>query len=271
LVRQEVVSNPESRPGSEVFLLPSVIIAAHPDDEVLGLGGQLPRMNTTIVNVTDGSPANLRDAHAAGFATREEYARARRLELLAAMSLAGIPEERCIALNISDQEASFCLKELTLRITELLRTLKPALIFTHPYEGGHPDHDASSFAVHSALKVLEQFKRRGKSVLFEFTSYHAGPKGMETDFLPNSTFPIQRFRLGEEESALKVRMLDCFSTQKHMVSQFPVLVEQIRQAPDYNFVQPPHPGTLFYEPFDWGIDGRRWRRMATEAEQFLGL
>src|SRR6185295_11823594 len=171
-----------------------------------------------------------------GFATREEYARARRLELLAAMSLAGIPEPRCLALNIGDQEASFRLGELTLRIAGLLQTLQPALVFTHPYEGGHPDHDASSFAVHSALKLLQP-KQPEEPLLFEFTSYHAGPKGMETDFLPNSTLSIQRLKLGPEESALKVRMLECFATQKHMVSQFPIEIEQVRPAPAYNFVE----------------------------------
>jgi LmbE family N-acetylglucosaminyl deacetylase len=185
------------------------------------LGGQLPRMNVTLVHVTDGAPMNLRDAHAAGFTSKEEYARARRLELLAAMSLAGIPEPRCIALNIGDQEASFRLRELTLRIAELLQTLQPALVFTHPYEGGHPDHDASSFAVHSALKLLRP-KQTEAPLLFEFTSYHAGPKGMETDFLPNSRSSVQQLRLGQEECALKVRMLECFATQKHMVSQFPI-------------------------------------------------
>jgi LmbE family N-acetylglucosaminyl deacetylase len=256
--------------ASEIFLLPSVIIAAHPDDEVLGLGGQLPRMNVTLVHVTDGAPMNLRDARAAGFATKEEYARARRLELLAAMSLAGIPEPRCIALNIGDQEASFRLGELTLRIAGLLQTLQPALVFTHPYEGGHPDHDASSFAVHSALKLLRP-KQPEEPLLFEFTSYHAGPKGMETDFLPNSKSSIQQLRLGREECTLKLRMLDCFATQKHMVSQFPIEIEQVRPAPEYDFNEPPHPGTLFYEPFDWGIDGPGWRHMAAETERVLGI
>ena len=256
--------------SGDIFSLPSVIIAAHPDDEVLGLGGQLPRMNATVIHVTDGSPVNLQYALAAGFATKEKYAGARRREFLAAMSLAGIPGERCIPLDISDQAASFCLVDLTRRVAGLLRELKPAVIFTHPYEGGHPDHDATCFAVHSAIKLLG-FKRPDGPVLFEFTSYHAGPKGMETDFLPNSSCPVYLLNMGEEESALKDRMLDCFSTQKHFVKQFPRVAERIREAPHYDFVQPPHPGTLFYEPLDWGIDGTRWRLRAAEAQHSLGI
>jgi N-acetylglucosamine malate deacetylase 2 len=256
---------------TEAFCLPAVIFAAHPDDEVIGLGGVLPRMkaNVTVVHVTDGSPRNLRDAALAGFSNRTEYGYARRREALAALALADIPEERRLSLGITDQEASFGLKELTIRVAQLLRSLNPAVVFTHPYEGGHPDHDATAFAVHSALKLLRQ-QKAGTPAPLEFTSYHAGPTGMETsEFLQRTDCPPHVIALSDEERALKRSMFECFPTQKHVLDQFPISVEKLRRQPAYNFSEPPHQGMLFYEQFDWGLDGRRWRALAHEAEQLL--
>ena len=42
-------------------------------------------------------------------------------------------------------------------------------VITHPYEGGHPDHDACAFAARAAVR-----HSANKAKLMEFTSYHAG-------------------------------------------------------------------------------------------------
>src|SRR5687768_18016133 len=83
-----------------------LIVSPHPDDEVIGAGARLPHLSgATVVQVTDGSPRDLRDAGANGFSTREDYAAARREELQAALGLAGQIET--IHLEVPDQEASF--------------------------------------------------------------------------------------------------------------------------------------------------------------------
>ena len=62
--------------------LPVLVVAAHPDDETIGAGGMLGRMaNPYVLHVTDGAPRNPDFARAAGYRSREEYARARRREL----------------------------------------------------------------------------------------------------------------------------------------------------------------------------------------------
>ena len=66
-------------------------------------------------------------------------------------------------------------------------------------------------------------------------------------------------------------MLDCFVTQRAVLAAFPVGTERLRPAPDYDFIQPPHAGRLFYETFPWGMTGMRFRRLAAEALDALGL
>jgi LmbE family N-acetylglucosaminyl deacetylase len=121
------------------------VVVAHPDDEVIAAGARLPLLcNVSIVHVTDGAPRAMQDARAAGHATRDAYARARRGEAEAALALAGIPPRRLFALGIADQEASFRLAGLARRLARLLRERTMGVVLTHAYEGGHPDHDATA-------------------------------------------------------------------------------------------------------------------------------
>ena len=62
-------------------------------------------------------------------------------------------------------------------------------------------------------------------------------------------------------------MLEEFKTQAKALAPFMLPEAEIfRQAPDYDFHHAPHSGRLFYEYFDWGIDGTTWRDLARAAE-----
>jgi LmbE family N-acetylglucosaminyl deacetylase len=150
-----------------------MVICAHPDDEVIGVGGRLPRLGraVTIVHTTDGAPRDGRDARASGCAGRADYAAERGRELDAAMSLAGIETDQLYGLGLADQAASFHLVEMSRRVAWLIGQLRPELVVTHPYEGGHPDHDATAFTVHAACGLLRGAGERAPG-LAEMTSYH---------------------------------------------------------------------------------------------------
>jgi N-acetylglucosamine malate deacetylase 2 len=259
------------QPGAE--LPPSVlIVAAHPDDEVIGASTLLMRIpELRLLHVTDGAPRDLRDAQAAGFAGWQDYAQARDTELAAALALAGIAADRAQVLDTPDQGASFRLAGLAETLATRCAALRPEVVVTHPYEGGHPDHDACAFAVHAACALLA---RRGSPVpaIVEMTSYHAGPGGLVTStFLERPGLEGATLTLDPAERSAKRRMVACFTTQQQVLAAFPIEVERFRLAPAYDFTRPPHAGRLFYENFEWGVDGARWRSLAHEALAALGL
>ncbi len=247
-----------------------VIVAAHPDDETIGAGGVLARMQEpVIVHVTGGAPRDPAFAQRAGYATSAEYAEARRQELCNALDLAGIDEKRLRPLGFTDQGTWLEMATLAERMTEVLNELRPHAVLTHPYEGGHPDHDSTAFAVHAACLRMAQ-----PPPLYEFTCYHAldGNTGaIETGrFLPSGDSG-EAIVLTHQERERKCAMFACFASQGDMLRHFPLDVERFRAAPVYDFTQPPHPGHLFYEHFDWGTDGERWRLLAGEASRRLGI
>ncbi len=249
-----------------------LIVTAHPDDEVIGAGAQLPRWRGAgFLQVTDGSPSNPGDALAAGFKSREAYGAARRRELRAALALAGVSPQQLCRVNFIDQETSFHLLELAEFMADALREIRPEVVLTHPYEGGHPDHDATAFAVHTGCRLLD--RRQGNTpAIVEMTSYHNSAGKMATsEFLSHPDCPEETIALAPEQSAFKKQLFECFASQKHVLAGFPIAVEKFRLAPAYDFGQPPHTGILYYEMFPWGIDGPRWRAMARQALSELGL
>ena len=243
---------------------PLLAVVAHPDDEVLGLGGRLPHLHRLhIVFVTDGAPRDMVDAHRLGFATQAEYAAARVREADAALAALGVGPERVHRLGFVDQEVVQRVEDLTDRCCTLLDEIAPEAVITHAYEGGHPDHDAVAMAVHLACRKRKAAGLAAPAVI-EFAGYHDpdGSGRMATStFLP-AAVPAVAVRLKEAEREQKCRALACYATQAEMVGLFCVEKERFRAAPDYQFTAPPHPWRPFYEHFVRGLDGAAWLAFA---------
>jgi LmbE family N-acetylglucosaminyl deacetylase len=250
--------------------LPLLVMVAHPDDEVLGVGSRLPHLRGAhVVHVTDGAPRDMSDAKRLGYASARAYGAARRREARAALSFLGVAPERVHRLGLRDQEVVFALKRLSDMSLRLIETLGPAAILTHAYEGGHPDHDGVALAVHLACRRLG----RAAPELIEFAGYHDpdGSGRMATqEFLPAPVSAVTIW-LKPPEQVRKRRALACFRTQRRVLRLFRADRERFRAAPAYRFTQPPHAWRPLYERFVPGLDGRRWCQQARNVLADLDL
>ena len=291
-----------------------LVVFAHPDDEVLAMGARLGRMRgSRLLCVTDGAPADGEDARAHGFATLAAYREARRMELDAALRRCGF-DTRCArplllgranggsgvladqtaALHLTDQHladqtAALHLPELARAVAREIEDFQPAAVVTHPYEGGHPDHDSCAFAVHSAVRMVAEERRPVVVEVAFYHACHADPADL-ADYAQGDGMRTGRFldevqvgdpseatratrvcRLSAVEQSHKRDLLDCFASQRETLGQFGVEVEKFRIAPGYDFTLAPHAGALLYEGFPWGMRGERFRGLAAAALEELGL
>lgn len=193
----------------------------------------------------------------------------RRVEAEFALGLAGVPADRIRCLGFPDQELAFNLTEVTEALGRECERLRPEVVVTQPYEGGHPDHDAAAYCVREALSRLHLHP---EPPLVEMTSYHAGAGGSPVagQFLDSPVArrcePVARV-LDEEEAGLKRQMFDAFHSQRPVLDLLWSDVERFRLAPDYDFARPPHEGPLFYEIRGFPSTGADFCREVREASQ----
>ena len=246
------------------------VVAAHPNDEIVGAGCLLSKLsNVQILHVSNAAPRTAEEAQAAGFPSVEAYAEGRRAECLNALSIAGIAPDGVTELDLPQFEATLQLVPLTLRLVSFIQQSSPEIVLTHAYEGGHPDHDATAFAIHAAIRLIQESGLKPPA-LFEMAIY-PGRNGLSKvpDFLHHPARESTTLVPGDAARLLKLRMFACFDSQKEIFDKSPLGPEKFREAPAYDFTLPPHPGKLYYENFDWGFSGESWRALAREAEAKL--
>lgn len=124
---------------------PVLVLAAHPDDEVLGCGGTLARLSTDGIEVT---VAFLTDGVGARVAS-EEDARSRWSAAIAAANIIGYNvypswSERVVPDNEADTVSRLSLAKAA---ESLIESIKPSAVLTHSLSDLNVDHRRAHEAV----------------------------------------------------------------------------------------------------------------------------
>jgi LmbE family N-acetylglucosaminyl deacetylase len=247
----------------------TLLLVPHYDDECAagGLLQQLP--DVTVLFLTDGAP---RDPYFwQGWGSREAYSALRKRESVEALAASGIRKVLSIdeipgTQAPTDQELYRSLPEAFNAIHALVSRLKPKTILAPAYEGGHPDHDASSF-------LAAQIARHTGAEHWELPYYHRRASGevRQQEFLQHlpSNFEITLW-LSDAEITRKRAMWSRYQSQCAVLNEFAVEKEIYREAPQYAWDRPPHPGVLNYEAWRWRATGREISAAFQSALRVIG-
>lgn len=264
----EVLQNRESIADASKV----AVVVAHPDDESIAFGAQLHRFSECfVIHITDGVPLDSREWEDKGFKSPDAYGRMRNREMHTALDRAGHTGLRQ-GLGIPDQRAALSLAQTACRLADMFEKQGTRFVLTHAYEGGHPDHDATAFAVHTAKKLLAK-----KGILIEIIEaplYRVNPetgKSVRQSFVPIEGTETFEFILNDDERALKKELYQAHASQNGVLSTMSTTTEWLRVAPEYDFTRLPNNGHMSHLYPDSEINPERWLTLTTEALKILEL
>jgi LmbE family N-acetylglucosaminyl deacetylase len=235
----------------DVLLGTTIILVAHPDDEVIGFGALMQRMRSAVVVfATDGAP---RDEYFwKPYGSREAYAEIRRQEARAALAIVGAePVFLADRGGIADQELFRRLPQAMAGVRDVVAQFQPDALLTLSYEGGHPDHDSACF-------IAATVGRSMGIPVWEAPLYHREPdgKGAVQKFHQLSGEEVE-LKVEGEEMRRKLEMFHTYKSQKLTLDVFRPELEKFRPMASYDFTRPPMPWKLNYEIWQWNMTGEQ--------------
>ncbi len=212
------------------------LVVAHPDDDVIAAAGHLARFRRlTLIHVTAGAPGANGDS---------DIGRVRKAELDASLKAAAAQPERRLLYDLPDGAVLHQMPDLVHRLTEDLADMD--VVLTHPFEGGHIDHDACAFSVWQACGRLSRSHGAAPDRV-EFSDYHSRRgKVRAGEFWEAFGCPALRIDLSPDAIARRIAAFACHRSQEQNLRYFYLTRESFRIAPDYDFEAPPPPQATLY-------------------------
>jgi LmbE family N-acetylglucosaminyl deacetylase len=225
-----------------------VLVTAHPDDETISASAVLSfAAHVELVQLTTGTDV-------------PDIATARRAERAAALHAGGWPV-RVRDGWVNGRAAMRHLPELLALVDEAITGAD--VVWTHPYEGGHLDHDTAAWLVQTVCA-----SRLRAPVRMEFASYHSGgqPKDTFGDFWPDADSPTWIIRLPPALLERKRAAIAAYTSQASILRKFlSIGSECYRMAPVYDFTQPPPPPMVRWDRRGYQPSCAVWRQAVAEA------
>ena len=235
---------------------PILIFGAHQDDLEIAVGGLIHRLISSgekvkVVCTTNGAPTNPIYYPRFGISDSLNYSNMRVRESLKAHSFLGLSKNDSIFLNFSDQALAENIFEGVETISSILSDVKPGIIITPAYEGGHPDHDATRFIVEKAIKKTGLYSDN-----WEYTEYNRFNQKINLfDFLEGD---FEDIFLTRDEQSIKLKAFNSFQSQMKYIQPFlssQIMVrEQLRKWRKEDFSSFPHERPLHYETVNVLVD-----------------
>jgi LmbE family N-acetylglucosaminyl deacetylase len=181
----------------------AVIVAPHPDDELLGCGGLLQLLaaqgrDILLVAVTDGTGSH----PGSPLWPAERLSKVRPQETEAALDKLGLPDIPVVRAGLPDGDVAGHVPQLCKTLESLLRP--GDVVFTTWKLDGHPDHDATGHAATTAAA-----SRGATLIQIPIWAWHwASPDDMLVPW-----HRARRLDLREAVLRRKCEAIDCYQSQ----------------------------------------------------------
>jgi LmbE family N-acetylglucosaminyl deacetylase len=221
-----------------------LILAPHPDDEIVACGIAASRARSAGVHVfslflTTGVPPRemLWPWQRSGYTA---WVKRRQDEALKAAALSGIEPvgfletpSRCLRHRLDDA---------AVEIGRAIASSRAEALWVPAFEGAHQDHDTAN-ALAAAF--------RNRLPVIEFAAYNFAGGTVQPNRFPGPSGRETIIALTAEEAARKQAMLACYRSERANLAHIRVTQESCRPLPAHDYSAPPHAGTLFRERFHW--------------------
>ncbi|NYF88753.1 PIG-L family deacetylase [Tunturiibacter empetritectus] len=197
-------------PNWEPPLIPTLVLAPHPDDETLGAGGLIARLcrqgvTVIVVAVTDGENA---------YSDTQNMGDIRVQEQVEALHRLGVPESMVRRLCLPDRDVSACEDRL---VDLLLPMIKGEMHLVAPWKRDfHTDHEAVGRAAARVAQI--------KSVpltSYLFWTWHRGVPDMLEGL------SVEKVSLTDAELQIKRHALEAHASQFEHADGQPILSPEL--------------------------------------------